>query len=252
MTGSEVGQLAPTLLGGTLHGEPRRLLRGLLLRTVGPILRLRICGEERVPVEGPLLVVSNHLSNADPPLLQLASPRPIFFMAKSELFRIAPVAWVMRRFGAFPVERGAPDRRALRHAQDVLGQGIAMGIFPEGGRSTTMAMRRGLAGAGLLALSSGAPILPVAIHGTEFYPVNGEMPPRRPRDIPRGVTVYFGHPFAIPERIDGRRVTPEEATDVMMRRVAELLPEPYRGVYAERIEAEDSPSVVKFENGAKE
>jgi 1-acyl-sn-glycerol-3-phosphate acyltransferase len=220
------------LLAGTLHGEPRRLLRRAVLLLVRPLLPLRIIGERNVPLDGPLLVVSNHLSNADPPLLELAFPRPIFFMGKSELFRIPPLAWVMRRFGAFPVERGTPDRRSLRHGLEVLRQGIAMGIFPEGGRSKACAMLPGLPGAGLLALQSRAPILPVAIYGTEFFPVNGDMPPRRPKEVPRGVTIRLGEPFSLPERVDGNRVTPAEATHVMMTRVAELLPERYRGVYS--------------------
>jgi 1-acyl-sn-glycerol-3-phosphate acyltransferase len=219
------------LLAGTLHGRPRRLLRLALLKLVGPTLPLRLIDEANVPPAGPLLVVANHLSNADPPLLELAFPRPIFFMGKSELFRIPPLAWIMRRFGAFPVERGTPDRRSLRHGLAVLQHDIAMGIFPEGGRSKECALRPGLPGAGLIALKSEAPILPVAIFGTEFFPVNGDLPPRRPKDIPRGVTVRFGAPFSLPAHVDGKRVTAEEATYVMMKRVAELLPMRYRGVY---------------------
>lgn len=220
------------LLAGTLHGSPRRVLRRIVLAILHRLLPLHLIDEANVPLVGPLLVVSNHLSNADPPILEFAFPRPLYFMAKSELFRIPPLAWLMLRFGAFPVERGTADRGALRHSLEVLRQDIALGIFPEGGRSKSIALRTGLPGAGLLALQSGARILPVAIYGTEFYPVNGDRPPRRPRDIPRGVTVRFGEPFAIPYRVDGRRVTPAEATDAMMRRIANLLPERYHGAYA--------------------
>jgi 1-acyl-sn-glycerol-3-phosphate acyltransferase len=192
---------------------------------------LRLIGEELIPADGPLLVAANHLSNADPIILEMAFPRPLFFMGKVELFRNPLFRWILQRFGGFPVERGAPDRAALRHAQTVLGEGIAVGVFPEGGRSLTGALVPGHAGAGLLALLSQAPVLPVAIYGTEFFPVNGEMPPRRPKSTPRGVTVRFGGPFHIPTHVDGKRVSSDEATRLIMARIASLLPEQYRGVY---------------------
>jgi 1-acyl-sn-glycerol-3-phosphate acyltransferase len=223
----------PDLLAGTLHGEPRAVLRRIVLAILRPLLRLRIIGESSVPAKGPLLVVSNHLSNADPILLEAAFPRPLFFMGKAELFDIPPFRWLLRRFGGFPVERGTADRAALRHAVTVLGQDIALGIYPEGGRSHTGALVRGLPGAGLVALQSQAPVLPVAMTGTEYFPVNGDIPPRRPRSVPRGVTVRFGEPFLVPTRVDDRRVTPDEATRLIMTRIAELLPERYRGVYAQ-------------------
>lgn len=220
------------LLAGTLHGRVRDIAAQAVLAVLRPLLNLRVIGAELVPRSGPLLVVSNHLSNADPPLLTIAFPRTIFFMGKAELFAIPVIGWLLRRLGGFPVERGTPDRAALRHALEVLNQGIAMGIYPEGGRSRTGALVQGFPGVGLLALQSHAPILPVAIYGTEFFPVNGEWPPRRPRSTPRSVTIRFGYPFQVPDRVDGKRVTSEEATRLMMLRIAELLPEQYRGVYA--------------------
>lgn len=223
---------APDLLAGTLHGRPHQVITRLFRELLGVVLPLHVIGTELVPGEGPLLVVGNHLSNADPPLLVIAFPRPLFFLGKSELFRFPPLGWLLRRFGGFPVERGTPDRAALRHALAVLAQGIAMGIFPEGGRSHSGAIGPTLSGAGLLALQSQALVLPVGITGTEFFPVNGDMPPKRPRSAPRGVTIRFGEPFQVPERVDGKRVTSEEATRLIMTRVAELLPPQYRGIYA--------------------
>jgi 1-acyl-sn-glycerol-3-phosphate acyltransferase len=195
---------------------------------------------ENVPDQGPLLVASNHLSNADPIILEAAFPRPLFFVGKSELFRNPFFRWVLNRFGGIPVERGTPDRAAIRRARAVLVQGIALGIYPEGVRSKTVALLKGQPGAGLIALQSNAPVLPVAIYGTEFFPVNGETPLRRPKSLPRGVTVRFGSPFQIPERVDGRRVTADEATHLIMMRIADLLPERYHGVYARARIGEDT------------
>ena len=224
----------PDVLSGTLHGKLRSIVRQVLLVLARPLVPFRIVGEELAPPDGAVLLVSNHLSNVDPIFFELAFPRVLFYMGKSELFRNRALGWLLRRFGGFPVERGSADRAAFRFALTVLGQGNAIGIYPEGGRSRTAALVQALPGAGLLALQSKAPVLPAAITGTEFYPVNGEFPPRRPKDAPRGVTVRFGQPFHVPERVDGKRVTPEEATHLMMLRIADLLPEHYRGVYGEK------------------
>ena len=83
-----LGELRPDLLRGTLHGRPRDLTMGVALTLLQPLLPLRMIGRERVPKDGPLLVISNHISNADPPLLTIVFPRTIFFMGKSELFRV--------------------------------------------------------------------------------------------------------------------------------------------------------------------
>ncbi len=222
---------ASSLLAGTLHGRPRAILRAIALALLRPLLSLRLIGVESVPQDGSLLVASNHLSNADPIILEAAFPRPLFFLGKAELFRNPIFRWVLRRFGGIPVERGTADRAAIRRARAVLEQGIALGIYPEGVRSRTTALVKAHPGAGLIALQANSPVLPVAIYGTEFFPVNGEAPPRRPRELPRGVTVHFGSPIRIPERVDGKRVTADEATHLIMVRIAELLPERYRGVY---------------------
>lgn len=217
---------------GTISEFWRAVVIGVVGRILGFALPLHITGAENVPPSGPLIVVANHLSNADPPILIVAFPRPLFFMGKSELFRNPILGWIVRKFGGFPVERGTADRAALRHALKVLNEGIALGIFPEGGRSKTGALRPGLPGVGLLALQSGSPVLPVGLTGTEVYPVNGDWPLRRPQGIHRGVGVRFGEPFTVPKQVDGKRVTADEATRLIMTRVAELLPEPYHGVYS--------------------
>ncbi|MGE3798329.1 MAG: lysophospholipid acyltransferase family protein [Thermomicrobiales bacterium] len=222
----------PDVLTGTIHGWPRTLLMKTVSAFLRPLIGLEVWGVEHVPPEGPLIVVSNHLSNADPPLVSIAFPRPLFFMGKAELFRNPLLGFLVKLFGGFPVQRGTADRAAIRHALKVLNQGQAVGIFPEGGRSRTAALAPGFPGVGLIALQARVPVIPVAITGTEYFPVNGDRPPKRPKGIPSRVTVTFGETFTVPERVDGRRVTPEEATRLLMVRVAELLPEQYRGVYS--------------------
>jgi 1-acyl-sn-glycerol-3-phosphate acyltransferase len=239
--------VASDLLAGTLHGRQRAILRAIALAVLRPLLSLRLIGVEAVPQDGPLLVASNHLSNADPIILEAAFPRPLFFLGKAELFRNPIFRWVLRRFGGIPVERGTADRAAIRRACAVLEQGIALGIYPEGARSRTAALVKGLPGAGLIALQADSPVLPVAIYGTEFFPVNGEVPPRRPKDLPRGVTVHFGSPIHIPKRVDGKRVTADEATHLIMVRIAELLPQRYHGVYASDGVKEETRDCAKGE-----
>jgi 1-acyl-sn-glycerol-3-phosphate acyltransferase len=218
-------------------------LRAALLAMLRLVLRLRVEGLDRVPATGPVLVVSNHLHNADPILNVIAFPRPVHYMAKKEAFGFPLFRWVLRWGGAFPVDRGKADRAAIRRAEATLAHGIAIGIFPEGTRSLTRALQPAHAGAGLLALRSGAPVLPMAITGTERLPFNGakgRVQAQVPLSDPghRGVRIRFGELFKVPAQLDGRRVTPEEATEIIMVEIARLLPPDYRGVYAERLSAE--------------
>jgi 1-acyl-sn-glycerol-3-phosphate acyltransferase len=235
------GSSGPVDLGkGTLRGPAFRLVRALLLAVVRPVVRLRLDGVDRVPMSGPLVVVCNHLHNADPVLVSIAFPRPLHFMAKKEAFANPVIRSIILRVGAFPVDRGKADRAAIRRAEETLRQGIPVGIFPEGSRSRTGAMRRAQPGAALLALRSGAPVLPVAITGSERLPFDGGSRGRSnaPRDAAGsgGVVIRFGRPFVLPREIDGRRLSTEEATERMMRAVAALLPLSYQGEYAAEAE----------------
>ena len=223
------------LTRGTLRGPCFRAARGALLALLVPLLRLRIEGMEHVPRSGPVVVVANHLHNADPVVLSVAFPRPLHFMTKKEAFANPFTAAIARRVGAFPVDRGKADRGAIRHAEAALAQGIAVGIFPEGTRSVTQALRRAYPGAALIALRSGAPVLPVAITGTEWLPFNGSKgrPPRRTsasRTRPPGVRVCFGPPFVLSR--EEQKLSTETATDRIMAEIAALLPAAYRGDYA--------------------
>jgi len=201
-------------------------LMRLLLRL---LVRWEIRGKENIPARGPLIVVANHVHIADPPLLSASIPRRIVFMAKEEVFHHLVQGPLVRGFKAFPVRRGGLDREALRQAQQVLKEGLALGMFPEGTRSPTAQMQQGLAGASLIAMRSDAPILPVGITGTEKIKGVGFVF----RHLK--LTVSIGEPFNLP-RIEGKLNKAElaMATDFIMGRIAELLPESYQGVYGDR------------------
>ncbi|MDH7571682.1 MAG: lysophospholipid acyltransferase family protein, partial [Armatimonadota bacterium] len=98
----------------------------LLFRALGGA---EVCGREHFPARGPVMVVSNHLSHVDPPLLAVVSPRYTFFMAKEELFRVPVLGAFLRSIGTFPVKRGTVDREAIRHALAVLAAGEVLGMF---------------------------------------------------------------------------------------------------------------------------
>jgi len=222
---------------GTLRGIPFKMLRAVLLFLCRVFLGMRIQGLENVPASGGVLVVANHLHNADPVLISIAFPRPLHFMAKKELFGVPVVGWVISRVGSFPVDRGRADRTAIRRALATLDQGIALGIFPEGTRSRTRQIERVHSGVGMLALRGNAPILPMAITGSERLPGSGTKKKRKDTAAPAapylGIRIVIGKAFTLPSGEDGKRLSTDEATDVVMRRVAALLPASYRGIYGE-------------------
>ncbi len=187
--------------------------------------RFDVRGLEGVPPRGRLLVVANHLSNADPPVLVVSIPRRLWFVAKRSLFRGRIASWFLSIFG-HPMDRSGQDAGALRWMLKMLEDEQTVGIFPEGTRSNGP-MKKAGHGVAYVALKSQATILPVGITGTENIPAIWRLliPLRR-------FTVNIGQPFSLPP-IDGNVETPvlESLTDMIMERVAALLPKEYRGVY---------------------
>ena len=180
--------------------------------------------------EGPVVVVANHLSWIDIPLVAVSIPRRIAFMAKKEYARSRFHGVLIRIFGSFTVERGKVDRTALRLADEALRKGCALGMFPEGTRSTTLQLKRGGLGAAFIALRNDAFILPVGIAGTEKVRRRYENKARflqRPE-----VIVNIGQPFKLP-RVEENptRAQLASSTEIIMRRLVQLLPESYHGVY---------------------
>lgn len=197
----------------------------LVLRVFG---RWEVCGRSNVPRRGPLIVVANHLHNADPPLLAASLPRRVHFMAKAEFFRTRASRLPIGLFGGFPVRRDEADLAALRAAQALLKSGAAIGLLPEGTRNRTgVAMQAAHPGAALLALRSHAPVLPVAITGTEQIHSLGILL-KRPR-----ITVTIGEPISLDAGGRINRAAVEHGTEQIMRAIAALLPPEYRGQWGD-------------------
>ena len=204
--------------------------------------RLRIEGLENIPRQGAVLIVGNHVGTVDPVLLGINIPRrDVYYMAKSELFRTRFLGWLFRRNHTFPVVRDSPDRTALRTALQHLDDGHVLLVYPEGTRSRDGRLHHAHAGAGFIARRSGAPIVPVASWGSENVLPRGARIPRR-----ADVRQRIGTPFHLPELgAGGHRLTNQEAAELMMARVAELLPLEHRfTVAAGRATASDPPSAA--------
>lgn len=189
---------------------------------------------DEIPQEGPLIIASNHASNLDVPVIgSWLIPRlgrRIHWLGKKELFDWPIVGWVAAHGGVHPVDRGGADVEAFRLAQRIVDEGHVLFVFPEGTRSPDGALQEARDGIALLALRTGAPIVPVGIAGS-----NGVWPKGQRLPHPGGhVTVRVGRPFRpadeLPpgtDRTTAKRLT----TRMMMGRIADLLPPRQRGIY---------------------
>ncbi|MGH3414939.1 MAG: lysophospholipid acyltransferase family protein [Actinocrinis sp.] len=218
------------------------VLKAMITRLSLTLWRPRVEGRENLPARGPVILASNHLSFVDSMLIPMVAPRRVVFIAKAEYFESRGAKGrLMRAFftaiGAIPVRRG--DHRAAKDSLDqslaVINSGGAFVIYPEGTRSLDGRLYRGKVGVGWLALKSGAPIVPVAVEGTQkVLPVGAKLP----KIVP--VTVRFGEPIdaskiefpgeAVAENSRARRAV----TDAVIVEIQKLSGQEYSGVYNER------------------
>ncbi|MEH7437236.1 lysophospholipid acyltransferase family protein [Neobacillus drentensis] len=173
-----------------------------------PWYRIEAIGVENFPKEGGVLLCSNHIHNFDPLVVGIMAPRPVHYMAKEEIFRVPVLGNVVRKCNAFPVKRGFGDREALRSGLKVLKEGNVFGLFPEGTRSKTGELGKGLSGAGFFALRSEAFVLPCAVIG--------------PYKSFSKLKVVYGKPIDMSE-MRAAKASADEVTKFIMSEIQKLI-----------------------------
>jgi 1-acyl-sn-glycerol-3-phosphate acyltransferase len=203
-----------------------RIARFIIRFLISLVTRREYVGMENIPDKPPYILVTNHLTSFDPPLLLTVCPHTIRAFAAAKHRSNPFFASVLTSMGSIWVQRGAVDRGALKEALDVLKRGEVLGMAPEGTRSrVTHALQKGKTGAAYMASRTGVQIVPVGLTGTENIKRNLTRLRRTP------VRIVVGEPFRLPKgRARSQKL--DEYTDLIMRHIAELLPEAYRGEYA--------------------
>lgn len=190
------------------------------------LTRVEVVGAEHIPQEGGCLLVTNHISRLDTPALLIASPRRIYPLAADKYKTFPVFNWLLNQSEAVWINRSEFDREALLNSIAVLKRGDVLGIAPEGTRSSTAALQKAKSGVAFLAARTGVVVVPVGVTGTNTM-LQDFLRLRRMR-----IRVTFGEAFSLPKY---GKLSPDElavATDLIMARVAALLPPDYRGVYA--------------------
>lgn len=196
---------------------------------MGTLCQIRVIGLENVPAYGPYFIVINHIDTLDAPLVVVFWPHHPEGLTASENFPSPFVGTLMRMYGAIPLKRTEYDREALEKGLSVLRSGSPLIVAPEGTRRRQPGMQTAKPGIGYLALKANVPIVPVGITGTETW-----LPSWKKFMRPR-LQMTIGQPFSLPteEMSPGnRREKIVEYTTLIMKHIAQLLPQEYRGVYA--------------------
>jgi 1-acyl-sn-glycerol-3-phosphate acyltransferase len=221
----------------TRHASPVARVAAFICRLVlGSTARVKVEGFENLPKDGPVIIVANHISNADPPLvfgwLTPSMGRQMQILAKESLF-VGPVGWFFRNNGIHPVKAGGSDIEAYRTAKAVLDRGEVLCIFPEGTRSLTGVLQEPKPGVAMLATRTGVPIVPVGISGSDTFLGRGKRLPR----FGTRITLRAGEPFTLAlDPALPRRAGMTAASDELMRHIAELVDDRHRGRFgAQRV-----------------
>ncbi|MEA3310284.1 MAG: lysophospholipid acyltransferase family protein [Chloroflexota bacterium] len=190
--------------------------------------RMEVQGVENIPSEGGCILALNHISRLDTPLTGITSPRQVYALVAAKYKSYPLFSWFIEAIGGIWVQRTQFSREPLMTAIKVLKRGDVLGLAPEGTRSPHGALQLGKPGVAFIAAHAGVPIVPVGITGTQK--MSDLLRLRRMR-----LSITYGEPFYLPKK---GRLSSEElaaATELIMVRIAALLPPAYRGVYAEKI-----------------
>jgi 1-acyl-sn-glycerol-3-phosphate acyltransferase len=206
-----------------------RLAKALLSRPLRRAYDIEVEGDDRLP-DGPVVLAANHRSFMDSIFLALVMKRSVSFLAKAEYFDRRRTAWLFRSTGQIPLRRGNPAgaRQAMDDALGVLDRGGVVGVYPEGTRSRDGKLHRGNLGPARLAATSGAPIVPVGLLGTDQVQAPDQRLPR----LGQQVSVRFGTPIELGQPSAGDRAHLRDVTDGMMADIAGLCGQPYDDHYA--------------------
>jgi 1-acyl-sn-glycerol-3-phosphate acyltransferase len=207
------------------------------------IFRMDSAELKKVPATGPILMVFNHVNSIEVPVVRVRlDPRPVIGLAKRESWDNPLFNFLFNRWGGIPIRRGEADLEAFKKSVDVLKEGKILVVSPEGTRSHDGRLQKGFPGVSLLAVRSGAPILPVVFWGNENFWDNIKR--LRRTDF----KIRVGHPFKIKDNGKGlNKEVRQQMVDEIMYQMAALLPEYYRGVYADLSSA--TQEYLEFESG---
>jgi 1-acyl-sn-glycerol-3-phosphate acyltransferase len=198
------------------------------------LLKIRVNGDKYLPEKGPVLMVSNHLGDADGIVGLALAKVPFDVMGKVELYDISVLGRIMEWYGTIWVHRGRPDRRALRAVLNGLAEGRMIAIAPEGQESTSGALEQGTGGAAYIAIKANVAVLPAAITGTENRRIYRNLKMRKRTTV----TFKIGPPFYL-QQTGELRSDIEKGTQTIMRAIAQMLPPEYQGVYRDAMEKEN-------------
>ncbi|CAB4664672.1 unannotated protein [freshwater metagenome] len=218
---------------------PYGLLRAFLTPFLMLLFRPKVTGLRNVPINGPVIIASNHLSFSDSVFMPLVVPRKVTFLAKSEYFTSPGPKGLLKKLtfialGQVPVDRsgGRRSEAALITGLKVLAEGNCLGIYPEGTRSPDGRLYKGRTGIARLAMESGAPIIPVAMFETDKIQPTGKVIPKIMR-----VRMIFGEPIYLSGDSTNLQLL-RDATDSLMRKLQEMSGQEYVDIYATKRKTE--------------